>query len=715
MVEARERVQTMMAGIATRILLVLSLAVSVLIAVGMRFLGEDLFVALCAGRDVIAGNLAQPDSWSFTTAGAVWVNQGWLSHLIYYLSYASLGDLGPVLLKVMLLAACLVVLYFRCRGLGVSQEICLLSLTIGTLSAAPFLQIRAENFGLLYFVLLTGLLTAPRSWGQSRFVASALVVLLWANSHGSFVLGLALIGLKLLVQLLFHSGILSESAVPGREEERHRDGLNEVMAWGLTLVASVLLAGFVNPYGPANLLIPYRQLFAKSVTGLSADWLPLFQWRAFSEQFLFHPLDVRPFLLTLLLLAVLAVALLGTALIRRPSGPLFAWIEGRDKAELVMEILIPLVLVPACFKFRRIVLFAGISTVPLLALLIQSLVFAAAGSARREPGTGVRRGPQVVSLIASCAWFLVLASVLYRTTVVPYLPGNPTRPDRPLVSQLMSFDSFPMGIVRFMQKNGIEGRIFTSWVVSDFLLFHVPRVRVFMDCRDQSAYPDDVIRTFFSILSTRGRGQGAGDRAIRLLDRYGVSAVVLETKPRDIGLATLLMASRKWACVYMDGRLFLLVRTDDDRFEASLKAGRLPPLWYPDDRTRILSAAFLSYFMTGAIPPRTRDDLKRVLLERPDAESYGLIYLSGLGPEGCLNHSTRRYLLSEVRRLSKKAGTETPNGTKVIESLIRIVELLQRDQRLCSRGPPPIAYGELRKLLEKRLQRLKKTYLGYSL
>lgn len=704
----------MMAGVLTRILLVLSLAVSVLIAGGMRFLGEDLFVALCAGRDAIAGNIGQPDTWSFTTAGAVWVNQGWLSHLMYYLSYASFEDLGPVLLKGLLLVSCLVVLYFRCRGLGVSRGICLLSLTIGTLSAAPFLQIRAENFGLLYFVVLSGLLTAPRSWGRPRFVGSAAVIVLWANSHGSFVLGLALIALKLIVRILFKSDILEESPLPEQQENRESGGRNEVPAWGLTLLAAVLLAAFVNPYGPANLLLPYRQLSAQSVTGLSADWLPLLQWKTFADQSLFHPLDVRPFLLTILSMIVLAVAVFGTQMSRRTPPRLFSWVKSRDRADLVMEILIPLLLITACFKFRRIVLFAGISTIPLLALLMQSLIFGAGDSSRRAP-PAIRRSTQALWLIASLGWFLLLSSFLYRSTVVPYLPGNPTRPDRSLVSQLMSFDSFPMGIVHFMRRNQIEGRVFSSWVVSDFLLFHVPNITVFMDCRDQSAYSDDVIKTFFSILSTRGGGQEALERVIRLLDRHRVSAVVLETKPRDIGLATLLMGSRKWACVYRDDRLFLLVRTDNDRFETSLDAGRLPPLWYPNDRIRVLSAAFLSYFMTGAIPPETRDGLESILRERPDPESYGLLYLTGRGPKGCLDQSTRRYLLSEVRRLSKVPAGESANGRTILESLIRIVELLEKDERSCSRRPGPVAYGEFRKSLEKKLRHLKRTYLGYPL
>ena len=157
----------------------------------------------------MAGLLAKPDQWSFTMPGKIWVDQSWLTHLIYYLSYLELHDLGPVLLKALLLALCLVVLYFRCRSLGAGLESTLAAIVLGTLALAPFLEIRAENFGLLYFLAFAASLCAPDTWGRWRQAACLAVMALWCNSHGSFMLGFALLGLRVLVELLSKSKLLA--------------------------------------------------------------------------------------------------------------------------------------------------------------------------------------------------------------------------------------------------------------------------------------------------------------------------------------------------------------------------------------------------------------------------------------------------------------------------------------------------------------------------
>ena len=146
-----------------RLFLFLGLVISILIAWGMRFLNEDLYVAFCTGRDTVNGLTGKPDLWSFNTGGTVWVDQSWLSHLIYYLSYRFLGELGPVLLKGALLILCLVMIYLHCRGRGRSEEATLSALLLGVLSLAPFLQIRAENFGVVWFVCLAVILQSGES------------------------------------------------------------------------------------------------------------------------------------------------------------------------------------------------------------------------------------------------------------------------------------------------------------------------------------------------------------------------------------------------------------------------------------------------------------------------------------------------------------------------------------------------------------------------
>ena len=78
----------------------------------------------------------------------------------------------------------------------------------------------------------------------------------------------------------------------------------------------------------------------------------------------------------------------------------------------------------------------------------------------------------------------------------------------------------------------------TSWTAGAFLLFGDPKIKVFMDARDQSFYSDEIIELYFSIMNSRREDI---PRTLEVLDRYQVSFAVLATKVGDFDLATLLM------------------------------------------------------------------------------------------------------------------------------------------------------------------------------
>lgn len=699
-----------MARFVPRIILFLALVLAIVIALGMRFLNEDLFVALCAGRDVVQGKLAQPDTWAFTTDGKVWVNQGWLSHLFLYFSYEALHDLGPVVWKTVLLMLCVGILCIRCRRLGASTEVSLVAVTIGTLSVAPFLQIRAENFGVVYFLVVATLVTAPGSWGRLRQAGTALMMMLWVNSHGSFVLGLALIGIKLALELVRAAAVARGRVVTEPKAVVWR----EPLTWFITLASCLVLAAFVNPYGTTNLFMPHRQLSAGSVTAISADWVPLLDWRTLSEKALFHPLDVRPFLAAVLLILVLGGAALGTARTRARYRASLTEFRGRIGWDVEMEVLIPLLVVPLSFPFRRIILFAGVSLVPLLAVLGALLVRALRSAGPDESDVRAMNNWTHGKIIVAVCWLLVPAWIFFRTTLPPYLPGNPTRAERPLIAQLMSFDSYTTDAIQFMKRNAIEGRLFTSWVISDFLLFHLPGIQVFMDCRDQSAYSDDIIQTYFATLGANEGRPATTDRALEILSRYKVSAVVMETRPAGFRFATILMATRKWACIFKDDEVFVLSPVDSERFGSWVSQGKVPPLWYPDEVTRAISAALLSFSMTGRLTPETRAELERIVEKKPDSSIYGLLYLSALEPNGCLRPELKSFFLSEVVRLSAMDPMTPRLGKPILESLIRLVSALESEEQTCSSRTRPFPFEAARKALEDRLTAMERKYLGYT-
>jgi hypothetical protein len=682
-------------------LLSLALMISVLIAWGMRFINEDLFVALCAGRDVVAGRLAEPDTWSYTTAGEVWVNQGWLSHLFLYLTYSLLGNFGAVLTKGILFLVCLGILFFRCRRMGIAPEVAIFALTIGTLAIAPYLQIRAENFGLVCFLLMTTLLTWRTTSVWTSCIGALAVLWLWSNVHGSFVLAFPLIGLKLLVQTFTTSGEISRRT-------------RAILPWFATLLAGLAVAAFGNPFGPANLLMPFRQLSARSITDRSADWLPLLDWSSLWETSRFHPLDAGPFILAVLGLISLVIAHVVIVRVRSKNTAFVSETLKHPRVDVLMEALIPLMMIPPSFLFRRILLFAGISMIPLLALLIQSVL---RGSTRGDVRAGKARPSnhkRYLLSVATVAWVAGIGWIFYATTVVPFLPWNPMIRSRPLIQQLTSFDFYPARVISFMKSNHISGRLFTSWVISDVLLFHVPDVKVFMDCRDQSAYSDSVIKTFFSIVNTKGDNPKSVAETMKLLDSYKVSAIVLETSPRDLGLAVTLMKTREWGCIFYDDDAIILFRADDPEYGPTISAGRLPEFTYPDAETRSVTEGMLSFFMTGAISQSERSTLESIVKDRQDPNVYGLLFLAGIDRSGCLNAPTKSYMLAELGSLVRIHQARANRTADMLECVVRIASLLEADIKKCA---PTVETTVLKSLIEstnKELKRMRRRYVGLN-
>lgn len=693
-----------------RISLLFCLGIAALSALGMRFVNEDLAIALCSGRDTAQGLLGKPDQWSFTMKDSIWVDQSWLSHLFYYGSYTVLEEFGPVLLKGLLLTALLVVLFTRCRGIGVGLDGSLAAVALGTLSLAPFLQIRAENFGLLYFLLFTMFVVGPATWGKWRHLGCLAVLVGWANSHGSFMLGVALLGLRFLVTLACllrpayarQDGRLAATDRPASEPDR-RDAL----AWLMTFLAAFGVVGLLNPYGLSNLAMPFRQLSASPMTGQSADWVSLLNWDQIWLRSFLQPLDVRPYLFFVAVTLVLAVLAAVDGRVRRAFQRLF---PGKGNPEIIMEGLIPLVLFIMVIRFRRMILFAGPALVPMAAALIQANVAAIGSYVNEKQDEGLRwRLPLMGALLLSiCA--AVLAQQFYEKTVRPYAPGNPMRYDRPLISQLMSFDTYNMGVARFMKDNNIDGRMLTSWTAAAFLRFNDPHVQVFMDARDQSFYSDDIIKNYFSVMNSKEEDM---PRTLEVLDRYGVSVIVLATTPHDFRLATLLMETRKWVCIYKDDEFLLLVRADAERFAPMLRASELDGLRYPLPDVRLTSEAVLSQFSTGTMRPELLKRLVEYVHRHPSPDEYILITLAMNGNASCLNSETRAFLSAEAQRLAAMDFMVPAGALKVVKSLINVTGILANDQAACRPPGDGPQWATIRDRAGRIYQELEQKYRGY--
>jgi hypothetical protein len=696
--------------------LVLALGFSVLIAWGMNFSNVDLMLGLAAGRDVADGLVGQPDHWSFAGGDSVWIDQGWLSHFVYYASYAAFAQWGPVLLKGLLLLCCLGALFFRCRGLGVSVNVSILALICGCLGASTFLSIRAENFGLLSFVLLSTFLVAPLSWGLIRQVGCVATLLVWGNAHGSFVLGLVLVGARIVLALV-------QWAVARRALRTPQGGgagygslkanpLFDAAAWAATAILCVAGTAFVNPFGSGNLRVPVHQVLYGTQTVLNPDWLPLLDWPSLTEIRFFYPLDVMPFLLELGV--VLTVAL---ALVVLSGGPRSAFRILSERAEAArnligMETLIALITVSMAFSLRRAALFAGLGLVPLLGFLLQSaLQVLVAGNKSRLAALSCRFRGRFAAIAAVTV--MALTGWIFSTrTLLPYLPGNPFLPDGPPTSRFLDFDWAYANLATFMNDNGITGRVFCSWELEGYLIFHVPGVKVLAGTRAQSFYSPETIEDYRKIQLTRSRDRESVLSTLGLLDTYEVDVVVLRREPAYLPLELALTLSAEWANVYRDSWATVMIRSGSERCRSLLAEGGLASLAYPDPRARIIAEAYLDQFVRGWVPDDKVDSLKKLVADVPVPDAYWLLGYRGTGRNRCLESDTLAYFRSEVERLSRMDFMTAEGAHSILGSLLTLTTFLEMDERSCSRRQGSDEFGEARLRLGAMRDSLEKRYMG---
>lgn len=140
------------------------------------------------------GEVLTTDPFSFTSGGEPWLTQSWLAELLYARLEAFAGGLGFVPLMLLLVTTLVffgigLVAYLTSKSVTATAVILLLS----TLSMISFLVPRPVIFSFLLFpVVVLGWERTSARW------TLPFLFWIWASVHGSFFLGLAYVGLRLL-------------------------------------------------------------------------------------------------------------------------------------------------------------------------------------------------------------------------------------------------------------------------------------------------------------------------------------------------------------------------------------------------------------------------------------------------------------------------------------------------------------------------------------
>lgn len=177
-----------------RLWVLLALGLPALLALLVPLPAVDLAYQVRTGDLILAtGAIPRADSFTFTAFGQPWTDQQWLAQVLLALGHRLGGWELLAVLRAALVAATagLLVLAARLRGAGPRTASALALLAF--LVSAPSLALRPQLFAIAAFAALLALV-AGRSRHPRVFLAAPLLVALWANLHGSFVLAPLLLG-----------------------------------------------------------------------------------------------------------------------------------------------------------------------------------------------------------------------------------------------------------------------------------------------------------------------------------------------------------------------------------------------------------------------------------------------------------------------------------------------------------------------------------------
>ena len=244
-------------------------AVLIGVGIGAQRLGDNSFLThLATGRETLDGGFVRNDVFTWTSAGEPLVVQSWLASLLYGVVDAVAGFWGLRLLMAVT-AGVLGGLVWR---LGERTD----SLLTRLLVVAPVFYIGVtmwtERPLLLAFCCFAFTLITVEEDRDARWLL--VVGFVWINVHGSWPLGIVLLGARWI------------GAMIGRRDGDGpvAAGVDWVAAWWLA--AGLLAGGLINPYGPRLLTFPVELLGRREVLEHVAEWKPSSYDALWSQLFL---------------------------------------------------------------------------------------------------------------------------------------------------------------------------------------------------------------------------------------------------------------------------------------------------------------------------------------------------------------------------------------------------------------------------------------------
>jgi len=499
------------AGAGVFSLLLFLLFVSVLLLNIRPIAAYDFWHHLKAGELVWqTGSAARTEPFLIPAKGMPWVQKDWLAQLFFYLVYSKFGVDALIILKALTFAVSFVVLAVACRQRTGSFAISVFVSALAALCLSGRSFVRPEFIGYFLLAIFIFFLERARRDGPRWLMAMAPLAALWANVHGSFIIGIVL--------LLLSAGGESLRLIYRRQKAKAQAAAksNRYILWLWTIVVICSLAACVNPYGVRIFEVPFKLFGSSALSQLIVEWRP------FTLAEFLHPQQIGVWIL------------------------LAATLFTISKIRLTDFLILAAFFYLALKSSRNVMLF----------LFVCAPIFSSHLDRLKEKLSRNRIIPNALKR-PLVGW---TALVFFLALMVWYVLGIP---DMWRFGLGIDESKIPRKGADFLQKHNIKGGIFNTLSFGNYLLFRLyPDNEVFVDGR-VDVYGEEILKLATSVRYAQKGWEDA-------LDKYRITIVLIDTKtgrpPQKMWgrLGRELFKNENWALVHFDRICLIFLRRNEE-------------------------------------------------------------------------------------------------------------------------------------------------------
>jgi len=442
------------------------------------------------------GRVPRTDIYSFITPPLKWTAHEWLSEVFMAGVFRAAGLTGVVVFFALLLAATHWLLYVALRQKSDDILLCTVVTLLATVTASSHWLARPHVFSMPLTLLWYHLLDRFQYNDKATLKYLPMLMLLWVNLHGGFMLGIVLL-LIYLVGNFAYSVTASPAKALGYRAK--------VKALGLTTFLTIA-ACLINPVGIDIFWFPLRVTSDRFIM----DWVIEFMSPNFHQALPFK----------YMFMAMIAALALSPA-----------------RLNLIEGALLTLVSYMALYSVRHVAVFAIVGAPILLRLcsgLITQLPKRLSEFYQARRNIFVDLDAQLVGKL----WPVLGVSLVIGLAALGALRVK------------FSDKTFPVAAVEFLKREKLGGNMFNNDEFGDYVIFSVwPQYKVFADGRS------DMYGAKHGGPYLKVAGLQPGWKEV--LQRYDIAWIFFQTKT---ALSAALVEEPEWHPIYSDKVATIFVR-----------------------------------------------------------------------------------------------------------------------------------------------------------